>query len=64
MYILIVKRFLSIFYPPAEYNKINVTIKIENEEFSANEKVCVNRGYLEKKRDRCGICTGKNRKRS
>ena len=47
MYILIVKRFLSIFYPPAEYNKINVTIKIENEEFYANEKVCVNRGYLD-----------------
>ena len=47
VYILIVKRFLSIFYPPAEYNKINVTIKIENEEFSANEKVCVNRGYLD-----------------
>ena len=47
VYILIVKRFLSIFYPPAEYNKINVTIKIENEEFYANEKVCVNRGYLD-----------------
>ena len=47
VYILIVKRFLSIFYPPAEYNKIAVTVKIDNEEFVANEKVCVNRGYLD-----------------
>ena len=47
VYILIVKRFLSIFYPPAEYNKIAVTVKIDNEEFFANEKVCVNRGYLD-----------------
>lgn len=47
VYILIIKRFLSIFYPPAEYNKIAVTVKIDNEEFFANEKVCVNRGYLD-----------------
>ena len=38
---------MSIFYPPAEYNKIAVTVKIDNEEFFANEKVCVNRGYLD-----------------
>lgn len=47
VYVLIVKRFLSIFYPPAEYNKISVTVKIGDEEFYANEKVCINRGYLE-----------------
>lgn len=47
VYKLIVKRFLSIFYPPAEYNKIAVVIKIDGEEFCANEKVCVNRGYLD-----------------
>lgn len=47
VYILIAKRFLSIFYPPAEYNKIAVTIKIDNEVFFVNEKVCVNRGYLD-----------------
>lgn len=47
MYKLIVKRFLSIFYPPAEYSKITVTIEVENEQFSANGKVCENLGYLE-----------------
>ena len=47
MYKLIVKRFLSIFYPPAEYSKIAVTIGVENEQFSANGKVCENLGYLE-----------------
>jgi len=47
MYKLIVKRFLSIFYPPAGYSKIAVTIEVENEQFSANGKVCENLGYLE-----------------
>ena len=47
IYKLIVKRFLSIFYPPAEFNKVAVTINIENETFYANEKVCVKPGYLE-----------------
>ena len=39
VYKVIVKRFLSIFYPPAEYNKISVTISIEGEEFFCNSKV-------------------------
>ena len=47
VYKLIVKRFLAIFYPAAEYNKISVTIDIENEKFSASGKVCTNLGYLE-----------------
>lgn len=47
VYILIVKRFLSIFYPAAEYSKVAVTVKVEDESFFANEKVCTNRGYLE-----------------
>ena len=59
MYKVIVKRFLSIFYPPAEYSKISVTIEIENdvkekdeiknyrEQFSASGKVCEKLGYLE-----------------
>lgn len=55
MYKMIVKRFLSIFYPPAEYNKISVTIEVEKEEqtgnfkeqFSASGKVCEKLGYLE-----------------
>ena len=47
IYLLIVKRFLSIFYPAAEFNKVQVTIKIDNEEFTANEKICIKRGYLD-----------------
>lgn len=47
VYKLIVKRFLAIFYPPAEFNKLAITIKIDNEEFSASSKVCTNLGYLE-----------------
>jgi len=47
VYILIVKRFLAIFYPPAEYNKLALTIRIDDERFFANEKVCINRGFLD-----------------
>ena len=47
IYKVIVKRFLSIFYPQAEYNKINVTINIDNETFYASGKVCIQKGYLE-----------------
>ncbi len=47
VYKLIVKRFLAIFYPPAEYNKIQVIVEIENETFNASGKVCLNEGYLE-----------------
>ena len=47
IYKLIVKRFLAIFYPPAEYNKVNVTVNIENETFYGTGKVCVKRGYLD-----------------
>lgn len=47
IYKLIVKRFLAIFYPAAEYNKVQVTINVENETFYASGKVCVKQGYLE-----------------
>lgn len=47
IYTLIVKRFLAIFYPPAEFNKIAVTVNIENEVFNTSGKVCVKQGYLE-----------------
>ena len=46
VYHIIVKRFLAIFFPPAEFNKINVTVKIENELFYANSRECINEGYL------------------
>ena len=47
VYKLIVKRFIAIFYPPAEYSKVAVTVKVENEIFTANGKVCLNPGYLD-----------------
>ena len=54
IYKVIVKRFLAIFYPPAEYSKMQVTIDIEidkekkkTETFYASEKVCISQGYLE-----------------
>ena len=52
VYKVITKRFLAIFYPPAEFNKISVTINIENEEFNASGKVCAKLGYLEVLKDR------------
>ena len=47
IYKLIVKRFLAIFYPPAEFNKVQVTVNVETETFYASGKVCINQGYLE-----------------
>lgn len=45
IYKIIVERFISIFYPPAEFNKVNVTVSIENETFYASGKVCTKQGY-------------------
>ncbi len=47
IYKLIVKRFIAIFYPPAEYNKVNLSIDIEGESFYTSGKVCVKTGFLE-----------------
>lgn len=44
---LIVRRFISIFFPPAEFNKVGVEVQIKDEMFSASGKVCVKEGYLE-----------------
>ena len=47
VYNVIAKRFIAIFYPPAEYNKVTLTVEVENESFNASGKVCTNQGYLE-----------------
>ena len=52
VYKVITKRFLSIFYPPAEFNKISVKVNVENEEFNASGKVCIKQGYLEVLKER------------
>lgn len=46
VYYAIVRRFLSIFYPPAVYRKVAVVLKREDESFFANFKVLVDKGYL------------------
>ncbi len=46
VYETIVKRFLSIFYPAAEYRKINITAKIKKESFFATFRVLEKEGYL------------------
>ena len=46
VYFAIVRRFLSIFYPAAVYQKTGITLKREGESFFANFKVLVQEGYL------------------
>lgn len=54
MYEVIVRRFLSIFYPPAVYQKINVVLAMENpsqeqiftERFYTSARVLVEEGFL------------------
>ncbi|MCL2163529.1 MAG: DNA topoisomerase, partial [Oscillospiraceae bacterium] len=45
IYDLVVTRFLSVFYPPFEYEQTKVTLKIGNETFTANGKVVISQGY-------------------
>ena len=63
VYKLIVKRFLAIFYPPAEYEKISVTVEIEGETFTASAKICVKNGFLDvlrQKANKQSTTTGEN----
>lgn len=46
VYDLIVRRFLSIFYPPAVYQKIAITTQIKEEQFFSNFRVLAEEGYL------------------
>lgn len=46
VYDLIVRRFLSIFYPPAEYQTVKFIAKIEKESFFAGGKILKSPGYL------------------
>ncbi|HJB96424.1 MAG TPA: type IA DNA topoisomerase [Candidatus Mediterraneibacter intestinigallinarum] len=46
VYDLIVRRFLSIFYPAAVYQKVSIVSKIRGESFFSNFKVLAEEGYL------------------
>lgn len=46
VYDVIVKRFLSIFYPAAVYQKVSITTKVKEESFFSNFKVLAEAGYI------------------
>ena len=46
VYEIIVRRFLSIFYPSAEYEKVAICVSAGNESFFSNFKVLKSEGYL------------------
>lgn len=45
-YELIVRRFLSIFYPAAQYSKVSITLAVKDEMFYSTFKVLASEGYL------------------
>lgn len=47
VYEIIVRRFLSIFYPAAVWQRIGLTVKMKKETFTSAFKVLINSGYLE-----------------
>lgn len=47
VYEVIVRRFLCIFYPPAEYQKISLTAVCGNERFFSGIRIMLQQGYLE-----------------
>lgn len=46
VYDVIVRRFLSIFYPPAIYQRVSIVTKIKGESFFTGFKVLAEEGYL------------------
>lgn len=46
VYEIIVRRFLSIFYPAAVYQKVSLGVRMKGEFFSSNFKVLTDLGYL------------------
>lgn len=69
VYEVIARRFLSIFYPPAVYQKIALTTRKRGENFFSNFKVLAEEGYLKvmeysfKKKEKKGA-DGKSPKRT
>ena len=47
VYDLIVRRFLSIFYPPAEYQTVKMVVKVDGESFFTQAKLLKVPGFLE-----------------
>ncbi len=47
VYKMITRRFIAIFFPAAEFSKVNITLDVDGELFYASGKVCKKQGYLE-----------------
>lgn len=47
VYEIIARRFLSVFYPPAEYQKASLTLERKGERFFASFKILYKQGFLE-----------------
>ena len=45
IYDLVITRFLSVFYPPFEYEQVGVKVKIGDEGFNAKGRVIISQGY-------------------
>lgn len=46
VYMLIAKRFLSIFYPPAEYKTVKIVVDVDREKFFTSARALINPGYM------------------
>ena len=46
VYCQVVKRFLGIFYPPAVYRKVSITLNCEGEKFFSSFRILEDEGYL------------------
>ena len=60
LYELVLKRFLSIFYPPAEYDVTNRITRIGDDSFKTEGKILVVPGYLEVYGRKPGVAEGKD----
>lgn len=45
VYEMVVRRFLSVFYPPALYEKTNIVTTVEGETFKTNGKILIDAGW-------------------
>ncbi len=46
-YLLIVRRFLAIFYPPAIFSQLSIITKVNKESFFTTSKICIQEGFQE-----------------
>ncbi|WP_129597954.1 DNA topoisomerase [Anaerophilus nitritogenes] len=47
IFLIVVRRFLAIFYPQAVFSQLAITTRIKEERFFTTSKVCIQEGYLE-----------------